>query len=170
LLLIRQPDKLPFPSFVPPAYLLLFLLINFIHFFIIRMNMKTLTLGFSLIELMIVIAIISLLSLMALPTYRTYTERARFAEVITIAHVYETAVALALQSGASPNELEAGSNGIPENPSPTPNLASLTVHAGVITANSTKAAGTASLILSPNDDGTHFQLSGSCLSRGFCHD
>jgi type IV pilus assembly protein PilA len=132
--------------------------------------MKTLTLGFSLIELMIVIAIISLLSLMALPTYRTYTERARFTEILSTAHTYEIAVALALQSGASLSELEAGTNGIPDTPTPTQNLASLSVHAGVITANSTQAAGNASLILSPNDDGTQFQISGSCLSLGFCHD
>lgn len=126
--------------------------------------------GFSLIELMVVVAIISLLCLMALPSYRTYTERARFAELITTAHVYETAVALALQTGSDLNSLEAGSNGIPTEPPPTQNLASLSVHNGIITATSTNAAGAATLILSPNDDGTHFYLSGSCLSLGFCHE
>ena len=132
--------------------------------------MKTSTLGFSLIELMIVIAIISALSLMALPSYRTYTQRARFAEVLSTAHVYETAVALALQSGLTSDDLDTGTHGIPESPPPTLNLASLSVHHGIITATGTQAAGEAILVLTPNDDGSHFTLSGSCLSLGFCHE
>lgn len=132
--------------------------------------MQTRIQGFSLIELMVVVAIISLLCLMALPNYRTYTERARFAELITTAQVYETAVALALQTGTDLNTLEAGSHGIPPEPPPTQNLASLSVHKGIITATSTQAAGAATLILSPNDDGTEFHISGSCLSLGFCHE
>lgn len=119
---------------------------------------------------MVVVAIISLLCLMALPTYRTYTERARFTEVITVAHTYETAVALTLQTGNESSTLESGQNGIPPQPPPTQNLASLSVHNGIITATSTKAAGNATLILSPNDEGTHFNISGSCLSLGFCHE
>lgn len=125
--------------------------------------------GFTLIELMIVVAIIGILAMMAMPTYRQYTERARFAEVISTASVYQTAVALALQTGDPPDELTTGTHGIPPAPPRTKNLAELSVSKGVITAIGTDAAGNATYILKPAHDGSSFAIGGTCITMGFCN-
>jgi len=46
--------------------------------------------GFTLIELMIVVAIIGILSSLALPAYSNYTKKAKFAEVVSAAAAVKT--------------------------------------------------------------------------------
>jgi len=59
--------------------------------------------GFTLIELMIVVAIIGILAAVALPAYQDYTVRAKVSEVILAASSARTAVAEAAQvQGAMP--------------------------------------------------------------------
>jgi len=130
---------------------------------------KHLQLGFSLIELMIVVAIIGILSMIAIPSYQNYTTRARFAEVITATDPFKTAIALALQQGTALSELSNGSNGIPAEPPSTKNLQNLSVKNGIITASSTKIAGDATLILTPNTDGSSWLIEGSCVMLGLCN-
>ena len=126
--------------------------------------------GFSLIELMIVVSIIAILSMIAIPSYQTYTERARFAEVITATDIFKTAVSLAIQQGIPLEELSSGTHGIPTEPKSTKNLEKIKVENGMITATGTTTVNNATYILKPNTDGSVFTISGTCLKNGLCND
>src|ERR1700749_4915391 len=57
------------------------------------MIVKRLQSGFTLIELMIVIAIIGILAAIAIPAYQNYTIRAQITEGLTLADGWKTAIA-----------------------------------------------------------------------------
>ena len=126
------------------------------------------TQGFSLIELMIVVAIVGILSAIAIPSYQNYTKRARFAEVIAATVPFKTAVSLALQQGMPLSELSNNNHGIPPEPNATKNLATLRVENGAITATATNIAGANTYILQPNVDGSEWEVSGTCVQAGLC--
>ena len=69
--------------------------------------------GFTLIELMIVIAIIGILAAVAVPQYSQYTKRAKFTDVVTKAGSAKTAVSLCFQEEAALAPCDAGGKGIP---------------------------------------------------------
>ncbi len=54
--------------------------------------MKAIQKGFTLIELMIVIAIVGILAVVALPAYQDYTARAQMSEALTLAEGQKSAV------------------------------------------------------------------------------
>lgn len=124
--------------------------------------------GFTLMELMIVMAIISILAAIAIPSYQYYTHRARFTGVILATEPYKTAVSLALEAGDEKSSLNNGENGIPDSPNGDKNVESIIVKSGVITAKASKAAGGDSYILTPDNTGAYFSVSGSCLKNGLC--
>ena len=64
--------------------------------------MRALQTGFTLIELMIVVAIVGILSAVALPAYQDYTVRAKMSEVILAMSACRTPVTELYQSGGSP--------------------------------------------------------------------
>src|SRR5258708_10334548 len=62
--------------------------------------MKAFQKGFTLIELMIVVAIIGILAAVALPAYQDYTARAKMSEAIRAASACRTSVTETVQSAA----------------------------------------------------------------------
>src|SRR5437773_1821619 len=64
--------------------------------------MRTIQKGFTLIELMIVVAIIGILAAVALPAYQDYTVRAKMSEAILAASACRTTISEVYQTGGTP--------------------------------------------------------------------
>ncbi len=99
--------------------------------------------GFTLIELMIVVAIIGILAAVALPAYQDYTVRAKVTEGLSLAGAAKLAVS---ENAANAKALASGWTA----PATTANVNQLTISAaGQITIPYTAAAGNGSIILIP---------------------
>jgi type IV pilus assembly protein PilA len=64
------------------------------------MYMKTMQKGFTLIELMIVVAIIGILAAVAIPAYQDYTVRAKVQEAVNLSNPHRTSLGIACSEGA----------------------------------------------------------------------
>lgn len=105
--------------------------------------------GFTLIELLIVVAIISILAAIAIPAYRDYALRAKYAEVVSVAQSYQTAVSVCLQTEIDAKACQLATAGIPDTQA-TKYVASIDVTDAVITVTPSADFSASTLILSPS--------------------
>ncbi len=142
--------------------------------------MKKVQQGFTLIELMIVVAIIGILAAVAIPAYSNYTKKAKFTEVINAVAPIKQAIDECVQSqglaAGAVTGCAAGSNGVPTAmPAGTGYVFSigLTTDSGVITAKATAALDAAqpTYILTPTVDANgavQWASGGTCKTSGLC--
>jgi type IV pilus assembly protein PilA len=124
--------------------------------------MKKVQQGFTLIELMIVVAIIGILAAVALPAYQDYTKKAKVSELVLAASGCRTTITEVYQSGNASNSVGAGNFGCESASSTSKYVASIATTANgkvIVTAQGfgDSAIDGKTVILEPRDStGTAF--------------
>lgn len=129
--------------------------------------------GFTLIELMIVVAIIGILAAVALPAYQQYTVKAKFSEVVLATSAQKIAVELCAQELAGVADCDAGTNGVPADiTTANGKVASVATANGVITATAVSTGGLSgqTYIITPTFDSgkVNWAVSGTCVAANIC--
>jgi type IV pilus assembly protein PilA len=75
--------------------------------------MKQMQKGFTLIELMIVVAIIGILAAVAIPAYSNYTKKAKFSEVVQSTQAIKTGIEACYSDQGNMTACYSGQNGVP---------------------------------------------------------
>ena len=130
--------------------------------------------GFSLLELLLVVALIGILAAFAVPTYQTYLQKTRCMEVVQHSHALRVAQsACLLQAGEDVSACDTFAELAVPAPKSSGNTQSIKLSAvnGKITGTGTTAAGGYTFTLTPsiNGDGLlTYALGGSCITARFC--
>lgn len=127
--------------------------------------------GFTLIELMIVVAIIGILAAVALPQYQQYTQKARYSDVNVSVAAVKTAMAVCLNLEGVLASCDTYTEIGISQPAATDNVASVAIATttGVITGTGTTAAGAYTTIWTPSVTGSFVhKTTSTCIDANVC--
>jgi len=131
--------------------------------------------GFTLIELMMVVAIIGILAVLALPSYVAYSDEARFSEAILAVGGVKASVAVNVQNGRiqTLSDMNSGTNGIPIEQERTATQHGIEVEDGVIAVtwrnDGSRLDGVAVHLTALNiTPPIRWEIGGPCVTRDIC--
>lgn len=114
--------------------------------------------GFTLIELMIVIAIVAILSAIGLPAYQNYLQKAALTDMLQTAMPYKTGVELCAIEHGGVSGCDSGSNGVP-NVRTSRYVSAVTVKAGTVSLTGQESLKGLTVTLTPQWDDSDGYLS-----------